>query len=41
MPTAAKIKAIVVDDQLTMRTLVRSCLQQIGLVDVREYPKAP
>jgi two-component system, chemotaxis family, chemotaxis protein CheY len=41
MPAAAKIKAVVVDDQLTMRTLVRSCLQQIGLVDVREFPKAP
>jgi two-component system, chemotaxis family, chemotaxis protein CheY len=41
MPAAAKIKAVVVDDQLTMRTLVRSCLQQLGLVDVREFPKAP
>ncbi len=41
MPSAAKIKAIVVDDQLTMRTLVRSCLQQIGLTDIREFPKAP
>jgi two-component system chemotaxis response regulator CheY len=30
----------VVDDQLTMRTLVRSCLQQIGLTDIREFPKA-
>jgi two-component system, chemotaxis family, chemotaxis protein CheY len=41
MPAAAKIKAVVVDDQLTMRTLVRSCLQQLGFVDVREFPKAP
>jgi len=41
MPSASKIKAVVVDDQLTMRTLVRSCLQQIGLVDIREFPKAP
>ncbi len=41
MPSAAKIKAVVVDDQLTMRTLVRSCLQQIGLTDIREFPKAP
>lgn len=40
MPAAAKIKAVVVDDQLTMRTLVRSGLQQIGVVDVREYPAA-
>jgi two-component system chemotaxis response regulator CheY len=38
MPSASKIKAVVVDDQLTMRTLVRSCLQQIGVLDVREYP---
>jgi len=38
MPSASKIKAIVVDDQLTMRTLVRSALQQIGIVDVREFP---
>ncbi len=41
MPSPSKIKAVVVDDQLTMRTLVRSCLQQIGLIDVREFPKAP
>lgn len=40
MPSASKIKAVVVDDQLTMRTLVRSALQQIGVVDVREFPKA-
>ncbi|MDE2184125.1 MAG: response regulator [Alphaproteobacteria bacterium] len=40
MPSAAKIKAVVVDDQLTMRTLVRSALQQIGVTDVREFPKA-
>ncbi|HUO02794.1 MAG TPA: response regulator [Rhizomicrobium sp.] len=38
MPAASKIKAVVVDDQLTMRTLVRSSLQQIGVTDVREYP---
>jgi two-component system chemotaxis response regulator CheY len=40
MPQASKIRALVVDDQLTMRTLVRSCLQQIGLTDIREFPKA-
>ena len=39
MPSVSKIKAVVVDDQLTMRTLVRSCLQQIGLTDVREFAK--
>ena len=40
MPQASKIRALVVDDQLTMRTLVRSCLQQIGLTEIREFPKA-
>ena len=40
MPAASKIKAVVVDDQLTMRTLVRSGLQQIGVVDIREFPAA-
>jgi two-component system chemotaxis response regulator CheY len=40
MPSAAKIKAVVVDDQMTMRALVRSSLQQIGVVDIREYPAA-
>ncbi|HEY0281599.1 MAG TPA: response regulator [Rhizomicrobium sp.] len=40
MPSASKIKAVVVDDQLTMRALVRSCLNQIGVVDVREYAGA-
>ena len=40
MPAAAKVKAVVVDDQLTMRTLERSALQQIGLIDIREFPKA-
>jgi two-component system, chemotaxis family, chemotaxis protein CheY len=38
MPSAAKIKAVVVDDQMTMRTLVRSSLQQIGMVDIRDFP---
>jgi two-component system, chemotaxis family, chemotaxis protein CheY len=40
MPAAVKIRAVVVDDQLTMRTLVRSSLQQIGISDIREFPKA-
>lgn len=40
MPSAAKVRAVVVDDQLTMRVLVRSGLQQIGLSDIREYPTA-
>jgi len=40
MPAASKIRAVVVDDQLTMRTLVRASLQQIGLTDIREFGKA-
>ena len=40
MPAAAKVKAIVVDDQLTIRSLVRTSLQAIGVVDVREFPGA-
>jgi two-component system, chemotaxis family, chemotaxis protein CheY len=40
MPAAAKVKAIIVDDQLTMRSLVRSALQQIGVTDIREFPSA-
>ncbi len=40
MPAPAKIKAVVVDDQLTMRVLVRAGLQQIGLTDIREFPTA-
>jgi len=40
MPAAAKVKAVVVDDQMTMRSLVRSALQQIGVVDIREFPSA-
>ncbi len=37
MPAAAKLSVMVVDDQLTMRSLVRSSLQQLGISDVREY----
>ena len=40
MPTAAKIKAVVVDDQMTMRSLVRTSLQQIGVNEIREFPAA-
>lgn len=40
MPAAAKVKAVIVDDQLTMRSLVRTALQQIGVLDIREYPSA-
>lgn len=40
MPAASKIKAVVVDDQMTIRSLVRTSLQQLGMVDIREYPAA-
>ena len=40
MPSAAKIKAVAVDDQMTMRALVRTGLQQIGIYDVREFGSA-
>jgi two-component system chemotaxis response regulator CheY len=36
MPAASAIKALVVDDQLTMRSLVRAGLQNIGITDIRE-----
>lgn len=36
MPAAASIKALVVDDQQTMRSLVRNGLREIGLTDIRE-----
>ena len=36
MPAPASLKVLVVDDQLTIRSLVRSGLQQIGISDVAE-----
>lgn len=36
MPAAAAIKVLVVDDQLTMRALVRSALQEIGFKDIED-----
>lgn len=36
MPAASAISTIVVDDQLTMRALIRTSLNQIGITDVRE-----
>ena len=36
MPAAANIQTRVVDDQLTMRALIRNSLIQIGITDVRE-----
>jgi two-component system chemotaxis response regulator CheY len=38
MPAAAKLKVVVVDDQMTIRSLVRTSLQQIGINEIREYP---
>jgi two-component system chemotaxis response regulator CheY len=34
MPAAAAIKALVVDDQLTMRSLIRTALQECGIRDI-------
>jgi two-component system chemotaxis response regulator CheY len=36
MPAAASIRVLVVDDQLTMRTLIRSSLQEIGFRDISD-----
>ena len=36
MPAASAIQTLIVDDQLTMRALVRSGLQQLGIVNTRE-----
>lgn len=40
MPAATKVRSVVVDDQLTMRTLIRTGLQQIGMTDIREFASA-
>lgn len=40
MPTASKLHIVVVDDQLTMRSLVRTGLQQIGISNSRDFPGA-
>ena len=37
MPAAA-IKVLVVDDQMTMRALIRSSLQQIGFKEIEDAP---
>jgi two-component system chemotaxis response regulator CheY len=36
MPAAAAIKVLVVDDQMTIRSLVRTGLQQLGFTDIQE-----
>ena len=38
MPAASAIRTLIVDDQLTMRALVRTSLQQIGVRDIEEAP---
>ena len=36
MPAAASLPCLVVDDQMTMRSLVRTSLQQLGVREIRE-----
>jgi two-component system chemotaxis response regulator CheY len=36
MPAAASIHTLIVDDQLSMRALIRSSLQQLGMREFRE-----
>ena len=36
MPAASALSVLIVDDQLTIRTLVRSGLNQIGVMNTRE-----
>ncbi len=36
MPAASSIKVLIVDDQLTMRALVRATLQEIGFKDIED-----
>jgi len=38
MPAPASIRVLVVDDQMTMRSLVRTGLQQLGFADISEAP---
>ena len=38
MPAARAIKVLIVDDQQTIRSLVRTGLQQLGFVDIAEAP---
>jgi len=36
MPAASAIKVLIVDDQLTMRALIRSALQELGFKDITD-----
>jgi two-component system chemotaxis response regulator CheY len=40
MPAAAQIKVMVVDDQASMRGMIRRALQDIGFKDIRDKPTA-
>jgi two-component system chemotaxis response regulator CheY len=37
MPAASKLSVVIVDDQMTIRSLVRTALNQIAIFDVREF----
>lgn len=41
MPAAAQIKVMVVDDQASMRAMIRRALQDLGFKDVRDKGTAP
>ena len=38
MPTAVSIKTLIVDDQQTMRSLIRTSLNALGIAQTREAP---
>ncbi|RYF95795.1 MAG: response regulator [Caulobacteraceae bacterium] len=38
MPAAAALSVLIVDDQATIRSLVRNGLQQLGITNTREAP---
>lgn len=40
MPAASAIKVMVVDDQASMRAMIRRALQDIGFKDIRDKPSA-
>ena len=40
MPAASAIKVMVVDDQTSMRAMIRVALQDLGFKDVRDKPSA-
>jgi two-component system chemotaxis response regulator CheY len=41
MPAASAIKVMVVDDQTSMRAMIRRTLQDLGFKDIRDKPTAP